>query len=111
MIDDQQALFSQDEALNESEIRQVIRNARERFRVWKNRFLFSLVALFLSCGAVYPFLYGHWLHSYWESFGKCLLFLCLGVFTLSVYSAATAWMAWTWLRDLENGKDPSMRYR
>lgn len=111
MIDSNLDLLSQEEPLNESEKQAVIENARERLLFWKKRFLASGAAFLLSCASVYPFLFGHSLHVYLESFGKYLVLLSMGLLIPFVYCGATTWMAWVWLRDLEKERDPSLRYR
>src|ERR1700730_9809321 len=110
MIDHSLDLLSQDEPLNESEKQEVIENARERFLFWKKRFQASGAAFLLSCASVYPFLFGHSLHVYWESFGKYLVILSMGLVLPFLYFRSTTWMAWIWLRELEKDRDPSLRY-
>jgi membrane protease YdiL (CAAX protease family) len=103
-------LLSQDEPLNESEKQEVIENARERLLFWKKRFLASGAVFLLSCASVYPFLFGHSLHVYWESFGKYLVMLSMGLVLPFLYFGLTTRAAWIWLRDLEKDRDPSLRY-
>ena len=110
MIDPNLNLTSQEEQLTEAEKENVKENARERLNIWRSRFLSSGVVFLLSCASVYPFLYGHSLHSYWESFGKYLVLLSMGLLLPFVYCGATTWMAWMWLRDLERDKEPSLRH-
>ena len=111
MIDPNLGLLSQDEPLNESEMQEVIENARDRLRLWKKRFGASSLVLFLSCASVCPFLFGHSLNAYWESFAKYLVMLSMGLLIPFVICGATTYTAWIWLRDLEKGKDPSLRWR
>src|SRR5579863_4355638 len=80
---------------------EAINQARDRLRLWKSRSLYSLVLLFLGCAAVVPFLYGYPLHTYWESFGKYLVLLSMGLLVVAVYCTGLLWGAWTALRELE----------
>jgi hypothetical protein len=63
-------------------------------RLWQRRALYSTGALVLSCALVYPFLEGHSPHSYWESFGKYLLFLPMALLLVSLYCNGLWWAAW-----------------
>jgi hypothetical protein len=102
-------LLSNHEPLNKSDKREVMENARERLALWKKRFLVSYGALLLGIVSVYPFLFGHSLHVYWESVGKYLLLCSMVLLLPFVYCGATTWTAWIWLRDLQNDRDPSVR--
>jgi hypothetical protein len=86
------------------ELAAVQQNARERLRLWKRRSIYSGIALVLSCASVAPFLYGHPLHVYWESFGKYLVLLSMGFLVVFVYCAALFWAAWSALRGVEMGR-------
>lgn len=75
-------------------------NARTRFRTWGLRSLYSGVALLMDCAFVVPFLYGHSLHMYWESFGKYLILVAMALLVVLVYCSGLLWGAWVSLRDL-----------
>jgi hypothetical protein len=92
----------EDAALSESERAAVEQNARVRLRVCRRRALYATGAFLLSCASVYPFLSGHWLHSYWESVGKFLLLLSLALMLVSLYGILLLWGAWRLLRDLKS---------
>jgi len=51
--------------------------AQRLVQLWDKRALYATVVFVLSCGSVYPFLAGHVLHSYWDSFGKYLMLLSM----------------------------------
>lgn len=87
--------------LSDSELVAVKQNAQVRFSLWQKRGLYSTGALLLSCACVYPFLEGHSLHSYWESFGKYLLFLPMALLLVFLYCNGLWWGAWQARRDLE----------
>ena len=53
--------------------------AQQLVLLWDRRAAYATVAFVLSCGSVYPFLAGHVLHSYWESFGKYLVLLSMAL--------------------------------
>jgi hypothetical protein len=96
-------LTSQDD-LTDAELNDVKQSARERLRIWKSRFLKTGVMFLLSCASVYPFLYGHSLHSHWESFGKYLVLLSMGLLLPFVYCGGITWVAGIYIRDLEKIK-------
>jgi hypothetical protein len=69
-------------------------DAEEHLRVWKKRALYATAVFFLSCASVSPFLYGHPLHAYWESFGKYLVLLSMALlipFGICVGIAINSW--------------------
>jgi hypothetical protein len=70
-------------------MREVIENARDGLRLWKKRFGVSGLALFLSCASVCPFLFGHSLNAHWDSFGKYLVMLSMGLLLPFVVCGAT----------------------
>jgi membrane protease YdiL (CAAX protease family) len=75
--------------------------AKERIGIWRRRSLYSAVALLLSCASVYPFLKGHPLHEYWESFGKYLVLLSMAMLVVFVLCTGLFYSAWQALRDVE----------
>jgi hypothetical protein len=87
--------------MSKTEIEAVLENAKVRLRICRRRGLVSAVAFFLSCALVVPFLDGHSLHLYWESFGIYLLWFSLGLFIVSIYWMALLWGAWRGVRELE----------
>jgi hypothetical protein len=50
---------------------------------------------------VYPFLKGHPLHEYWESFGKYLVLLSMATLVVFVLCTGFFYSAWQALRDVE----------
>jgi hypothetical protein len=89
-----------DDPLSEGQSEEVRRYAKAVIGLWKKRSLYSGVGLFLSCASVAPFLYGHALHAHWNSIGKYLLLLSMGLLPVFVYCAAMWWNAWSALRDV-----------
>jgi hypothetical protein len=98
MFDD---IASNDLSLTKEEIAEVKPIAKERLRLWLKRLGYSGMTFFLSCSAVVPFLYGHSLHAHWESFGKYLVLLSMGLLIPFVICAGTTFSAWILLRDLK----------
>lgn len=82
------------------EIQEAIQNARDRLHLWKKRTVSSGLALFLGCATVYPFLYGHPFHRYWDALGKYAVLASMGLLVVFVYCRATLWAAWICPRDL-----------
>lgn len=74
--------------------------ARKLLNLWKKRSLYASGAFLLSCASVSPFLYGHPLHSYWESFGKYLVLLSMALLIPFVICVGIAINSWTYLRNL-----------
>jgi|SRR5580700_10454059 hypothetical protein len=89
-----------EEPLSKEELIEVREYANERIRLWRKRSLYSGIALFLSCASVGPFLRGHSLHAHWDSFGKYLVLLSMGLLVVFVYCTGLAWSAWMALRDV-----------
>jgi hypothetical protein len=75
-------------------------DAEEYLRVWKGRAFYATAAFFLSCASVYPFLYGHSLHAYWESFGKYLVLLSMGLLLPFVVCVGITINSWFLLRSV-----------
>ena len=88
---------------DDQELAEAKLNARERLHLWRARSLYSLGVFFVSCSSVIPFLYGHSLHMYWESFGKYLVLLSMALLTVAVTCTGILWGAWSSVRDLEKG--------
>jgi hypothetical protein len=94
-------IFDESEApLSEEELAAVREYANERIGLWKKRSIYSGTVFFLSCASVAPFLYGHPLHAYWNSFGKYLVLLAMGLLVVFVYCAGLWYSAWMALRDV-----------
>jgi len=87
--------------LNKEDIEALKKNARERLRLWKRRALISMTAFFISCASVDPFLAGHPLYSYWETFGKYLVLLSMALLPVFVCCMGLWWGAWRALREIE----------
>jgi len=79
-------------------------DAVEYLSLWRKRALYSTAAFFLSCASVAPFLEGHSLHAYWESFGKYLVLLSMGLLLPFVICVGIAINSWFFLRALKKGK-------
>jgi hypothetical protein len=95
------SIFDAGEApLSEEELAAVRGYAKERIGLWKKRSIYSGTVFFLSCASVGPFLQGHPLHSYWNSFSKYLVLLSMGLLVVFVHCAGFLWSAWMALRDV-----------
>jgi hypothetical protein len=79
-------------------------DAKDLLRIWKKRALYATTAFFLSCASVSPFLYGHSLHIYWDSFGKYLVFLSMALLIPFVVSVGLAINSWIFLRNVTRGR-------
>ena len=74
--------------------------AQRLVRLWNRRALYAGAAFLLSCAAVYPFLAGHALHSYWEAFGKYLVLLSMFLLVPFVICVGIAINSWVYRRSL-----------
>jgi hypothetical protein len=100
--EDMQMIYDTSESpLSDDELAVVKQSAEVRCHLWQRRGLYSTGALVLSCALVYPFLEGHSLHSYRESFGKYLLFLPMALLLVFLYCNGLWWGAWQAQRDLK----------
>jgi len=79
-------------------------NAVEYLSLWKKQALYASGALLLSSASVSPFLYGHPLHAYWESFGKYWVLLSMALLIPFVVCVGIAINSWFFLRALKKGK-------
>ena len=70
----------------------------QHFRGWKRSTTWLGIALGVSIAAIKPFLYGFPLHRQWDSVGKKLLLLSMGLLPLFMYVAATTYNLWSYLR-------------
>jgi hypothetical protein len=98
------AIFDSEGPLSKREMLKVRQYAKEHIGLWRRRSICSIVALLLSCGSVYPFLEGHPLHQYWESFGKYLVLLSMAMLAVFVMCTGFFYSAWQALRDVEKGQ-------
>ena len=95
------SVFGMDEdPLSKEELEEVRQEARINLRLWKKRAFYSTIAFFLSCASVTPFLYGHPLHTYWESLGKYLVMLSMGLLLPFVVCTGIAVNSWVYVRNL-----------
>jgi len=79
-------------------------DAKEYLHLWKNRAFYATGAFFLSCASVSPFLYGHPLHAYWDSFGRYLVLLSMALLIPFVICVGVAINSWFFLCALKKGK-------
>ncbi len=86
-----------------------------QLKKWKRATLILGVALAVSIVAVIPFLKGHMLHAYWNSFGKPILVTGMGLLIPVFYVGMTTYNLWWYLRAVRktNRKypPPESRYR
>jgi hypothetical protein len=94
-------IFDAESPLSNEEMSDVRQYAVERIAVWRNRPLYSTAALVLTCAFIYPFLAGHPLHEYWESFGKYLIFVAMALLVVFVLCTGFWYSARQALRDVE----------
>ena len=73
----------------------------QRLRRWKRWATWLGVALGVSIVAIIPFLYGFPLHRRWDSVGKKILLLSMGLLPVFMYVAATAYNFWSYLRTMK----------
>jgi membrane protease YdiL (CAAX protease family) len=97
-------IFDSESPLSDQEMLEVRQYAKELIGLWRRRSTYSTVALLLSCASVYPFLKGHPLHEYWESFGKYLVLLSMALLVVFVLCTGFFYSAWQALRDVEKGQ-------
>ena len=83
------------------ELAELRQYAGNYIRLWRKRALYSTLAFVSSCASVYPFLAGHALHEHWESLGKYLVLLSMGLLLVFVLCNASWYNAWQALRDVE----------
>ena len=92
-----------EDPLSEDELVATRQEAREVLRLWRMRAIYSTAAFVLSCASVTPFLYGHSLHAYWESLGKYLVLLSMGLLIPFGICTGIAINSWLYLRDVMKG--------
>ncbi len=86
---------------SKEEIEAAKEDARKLLRLWTKRAIYATAIFFLSCTSVVPFLYGHSLHAYWESFGKYLVLLSMGLLIPFVIIVGITINTWFFVRELE----------
>jgi len=79
----------------------VTENARHVAQVRTKQAAFATAAFTLICALDFPFLKGHSLHHYWESWGKLLLLISMTLWVPYVFIIGRAVSAWIFLRDLK----------
>ena len=95
-------IYDMDEApLTGEELAVARQDAKAILQLWKMRAVYSTVAFFLSCASVTPFLYGYPLHAYWNSFGKYLVLLSMGLLLPFGICTGIAISSWMHVRDLQ----------
>lgn len=97
-------IFDSESPLSDQEMWEVRQYAKERIGLWRSRSICSAVVLLLCCASVFPFLKGHPLHKYWESFGKYLILLSMALLVVFVLCTGFFYSAWQALCDLEKGQ-------
>ena len=100
-----QTIFDSESPLSDQEMLEVRQYAKEHTGLWRRRSIYSTVALLLGCASVYPFLEGHSLHRYWESFGKYFVLLSMAMLVVFVLCTGFFYSAWQALRDVEKGQE------
>jgi hypothetical protein len=87
---------------SEEDLKEARENAKNRFRLWRNRSIYSIVALLLSCTSVYPFVNGRELSVHGEAVKQVFLLLSLGMLIVTLYCTLLLWGAWRLFRQLES---------
>jgi hypothetical protein len=72
-----------------------------RLRKWTYATIFLGIALSIAIASSVPFLYGHSLHDQWESVGKRLVELSMGLFLVFVWTAGMTFTMWKYSRDMQ----------
>lgn len=83
----------EDDPLSEEELAEVRVHAIARLRLWKRRSVWSLVAFFVACASVAPFLAGQPLHAYFKPFGTVLVTVSLALLIWLLNCALLLWSA------------------
>lgn len=90
--------------LDREELDGARQDAEDDLRLWRKRAYYSAAAFILSCAATYPFLYGHSLYVYWDSFGKYLVILSTALFLPFVICVGITISCWMSLRNVRRGR-------
>jgi hypothetical protein len=86
--------------LTPEEIGEIRNFAENLLRKQKKRALIATSSFITSCLAVAPFLAGNPLHFYWETVGKYILLLSMGLLIPFGVCVGWAWSAWVYVRDV-----------
>ena len=86
--------------LTPEEIKEIRDSAVNLLHKQKKRAVIATTAFIASCFAVAPFLAGNPLHRYWETAGKYILLLSMGLLIPFVVCVGWAWSAWVYVRDI-----------
>ena len=96
------SIYDMDERpLSKHELAKARQSAKLLLRRRTKQAIYAVVVFFLSCASVAPFLEGHFLHAYWESFGKYLVLLSMGLLIPFLIYVGRAITAWLFVRDVE----------
>jgi hypothetical protein len=87
--------------LSEDDLKEMRQSAKQLLRLRRKQAINATAAFFLSCASVTPFLEGHSLHTHWESFGKYLVLLSMGLLIVFIFFVGRAYNAWLFVRDVE----------
>jgi hypothetical protein len=90
-----------DPPVSKHEVAKAKQSAKQLLQRRTKQAIYATAIFFLSCASVSPFLKGHPLHAYWESFGKYLVLLSMGLLIPFVIYVGRAITAWLFVRDVE----------
>jgi hypothetical protein len=93
--------MSEEEPSSKKDIAEIRGQATEYLRRRGNKALYASISFVLGCAAITLFLDGFPLHAYWESFGKYLIFLTMGLLIVMLNYVGMFWSAWVYRRDIE----------
>jgi hypothetical protein len=93
-----------EQPLTADEMVELKQYAGARIRLWRKRGLYATTALLLSCALAYPFSAGHPLHNYWNSVGRYLALLSMGLWIVFVLCNGFWYSAWQALRNVEKAQ-------
>jgi hypothetical protein len=86
--------------LSLEEIEEIRHHANNLLGKQKKRAVIATICFIASCSAVVPFLAGNPLHRYWETVGKYILLLSMGLLIPFGICVGWAWSAWVYVRDV-----------
>ena len=87
-------MFNADYEESEEDTRDALAFMTRDFVVQKKRTIFVTLLFIANCGVTYPFLAGHVLHHYWNSFGKFLPLLSIAVFIFLTLQSLRLHFVW-----------------
>jgi hypothetical protein len=90
-----------EQPLSKHELAKARESAKQLLRRRTKQAIYATVVFSASCAAVSPFLEGHSLHRYWESFGKYLVLLSMGLLIPFIIYVGRAISAWLFVRDVQ----------